>query len=71
MAHHADDSYYVPHGTKWPIVGSLGMITMMASAGFWVNDSATAPWTFLAGALILIYMLFGWFGQVIVTQRFE
>jgi cytochrome c oxidase subunit 3 len=65
MAHHADDSYYVPHGTKWPIVGSLGMITMMASAGFWVNDSETAPWTFLAGVLILVFMLFGWFGQVI------
>jgi len=65
MAHHADDSYYVPHGTKWPIVGSLGMITMMASAGFWVNDSEAAPWTFLVGVLILVFMLFGWFGQVI------
>jgi cytochrome c oxidase subunit 3 len=65
MSHHADDSYYVPHGTKWPIIGSLGMITLMASAAFWVNDSATAPWTFLIGALILIYMMFGWFGEVI------
>ena len=65
MAHHADDSYYVPHGTKWPIIGSLGMITMLASAAFWVNDSEIAPWTFLAGALILVFMLFGWFGEVI------
>jgi cytochrome c oxidase subunit 3 len=65
MAQHADDSYYVPHGTKWPIIGSLGMIIMLASAAFWVNDSEIAPWTFLAGALILIYMLFGWFGEVI------
>jgi len=65
MAHHAEDSYYIPHGTKWPIIGSLGMITLMASAAFWVNDSATAPWTFLLGALILIYMMFGWFGEVI------
>jgi len=65
MAHHADDSYYVPHGTKWPIVGSLAMIIMMASAAFWVNDSGVAPWTFLAGVAILIFMLFGWFGDVI------
>jgi len=65
MVHHADDSYYVPHGTKWPIVGSLGMITMMASAGFWVNDSEIAPWIFLVGVLIMVFMLFGWFGQVI------
>jgi cytochrome c oxidase subunit 3 len=65
MAHHADDSYYVPHGTKWPIIGSIGMFILMASAAFWVNDYATAPWTALLGALILIYMLFGWFGEVI------
>jgi cytochrome c oxidase subunit 3 len=65
MAQHADDSYYVPHGTKWPIVGSLAMITMMASAAFWVNDYGIAPWTFLAGVAILIFMLFGWFGEVI------
>ena len=34
MAHHADDHYYVPHGTKWPIIGSLGMIIMLGSAAF-------------------------------------
>ena len=65
MAQHAEDSYYVPHGTRWPIIGSLGMITMLASAAFWMNDYAVAPWTFLAGVVILIGMLFGWFGQVI------
>ena len=65
MAQHADDSYYVPHGTRWPIVGSLGMITMLASAAFWMNDSAVAPWTFVLGIGILIFMLVGWFGQVI------
>ena len=65
MATHADNQYYVPHGTKWPIIGSLGMITMLASAAFWVNEASIAPWTFLIGALVLIYMLFGWFGEVI------
>ena len=65
MAHHADDTYYVPHGTKWPIIGSLGMITLLSSAAFWMNGSEIAPWTGLIGALILIYMMFGWFGEVI------
>ena len=65
MAHHADDTYYVPQGTKWPIIGSLGMITMLSSAAFWMNGSEIAPWTGLIGALILIYMMFGWFGEVI------
>ena len=65
MAQHADDRYYVPHGTKWPIIGSIGMVTMLASAAFWVNGSTVAPWTFLAGVVIMIYMLVGWFGPVI------
>ncbi|MBT8052089.1 MAG: cytochrome c oxidase subunit 3 [Gammaproteobacteria bacterium] len=65
MAQHADDSYYVPHSTKWPIIGSVGMALMMGSAAYWVNESSVAPWTFLAGALVLIYMMFGWFGEVI------
>ncbi|MCH8058040.1 MAG: cytochrome c oxidase subunit 3, partial [Proteobacteria bacterium] len=65
MAHHINDSYYIPHGTRWPIIGSLGLVTMMSSAAFWLNDSEIAPWTFLAGVLILVFMLFGWFGEVI------
>ncbi len=65
MAQHAQDSYYVPHGSKWPIVGSLGMITMLASAAMWMNGSATAQWSFWLGLAIIIFMMFGWFGTVI------
>ena len=65
MSQHAEDSYYVPHGSKWPIVGSLGMITMLASAANWMNGSAAAQWTFWLGAAIIIFMMFGWFGTVI------
>ena len=65
MAHQANNAYYVPHNTKWPIIGSIGMFVMLGSAGLWLNDSGFARWTFMAGALILIYMLVGWFGEVI------
>ncbi len=65
MAQHAENSYYVPHGSKWPIVGSLGMITMLASAASWMNGSAAAQWTFWLGLAIIIFMMFGWFGTVI------
>jgi len=65
MSQHAEDSYYVPAGTRWPIVGSLGLVTLLASAAFWMNDSSVAPWTFVAGLAILVFMLVGWFGEVI------
>jgi len=65
MAQHAENIYYVPHGSKWPIVGSLGMITMLASAAVWMNGSATAEWFFWLGMAIIVFMMFGWFGTVI------
>lgn len=65
MAQHAEGSYYIPHGTKWPIIGTVGMITMMASAANWLNGVANAQWTFWLGLGILVFMLFGWFGTVI------
>lgn len=65
MSTHAEGSYYVPHGSKWPIVGSVGMITMLASAASWMNGSPTAQMYFWLGLAILIFMMFGWFGTVI------
>jgi len=65
MAQHAEGSYYVPHGSKWPIIGSVGMITTLVSAANWMNGSNLAQWTFWLGLAILVYMLFGWFGTVI------
>jgi cytochrome c oxidase subunit 3 len=65
MSLNADPTYYVPHGTKWPLIGSVGMSTMLVSAALWMNGSGTAPWAFVAGVLILVYMMFGWFGEVI------
>ena len=65
MAQHAENSYYIPHGSKWPIIGSVGLITTLVSAGNWLNGAASARWTFWLGLAILIFMLFGWFGTVI------
>jgi cytochrome c oxidase subunit 3 len=65
MGQHAEGSYYVPHGTKWPMTGSIGLATMLVSAALWLNGSDSAMWTFYAGLAIIIYMIFGWFGEVI------
>ena len=65
MSQHAESSYYVPHGTRWPFIGSVGMFVMLASAALWMNGSGASRWTFVLGIAILIYMLFGWFGEVI------
>ena len=62
---HSKDAYYVPHGTKWPIIGSIGMLLLMVGASNWLNGNGNAKYMFYAGLLVLIFMMFGWFGQVI------
>jgi cytochrome c oxidase subunit 3 len=59
-------AYYVPHGSKWPIVGSVGLFTTMFGAAHWINgsDQFGKP-VFFVGIAILLFMLFGWFRSVI------
>ena len=61
----AQGSYYVPHTAKWPIVGSIGLFTLMVGAANWLNSNPTGPWIFAGGAGIVILMIFGWFADVI------
>jgi cytochrome c oxidase subunit 3 len=57
--------YYVPHGTRWPIFGSIGLFALTMGTALWLNDSSLGPWLSLVGFLFLVYMLVGWFGTVI------
>ncbi len=61
----ADNSYYIPHGSHWPITGSIGLFGIMVGAAMWLNGSGTGPFILSAGFAVLLVMLFGWFGQVI------
>lgn len=64
----AQSSYYVPHQARWPIVGSIGLFTMVAGFANWMNGGNTAaigPWMAAAGAATIILMMFGWFADVI------
>ena len=73
MADH--QTYYVPEQSKWPIVATVGLgVTLYGAAAIMVNgnqgESTTGSWImFWIGALIMAYMLFGWFGSVIRESR--
>ncbi len=62
---HTDDRYYIPHGSHWPAVGSLGLLLLMVGVSTWLNGSETGFWIMLAGFGTIIFMLTGWFGTVI------
>ena len=64
------EEYYVPAQSKWPIVGSIGLLTSVFGAGTLMNSSGESGlFILLAGALIIIWMFFGWFGNVITESH--
>jgi len=72
---HSHENYYVPEQSKWPIVATIGLSTTLYGMASWFNDlkaardSSNGPLIFFIGALILAYMFYGWFGNVIKESR--
>jgi cytochrome c oxidase subunit 3 len=55
--------YYLPEPSHWPIVGSIGMFLLLFGFASFLHGSSSV--IMLTGAVIIIIMLFGWFGTVI------
>jgi cytochrome c oxidase subunit 3 len=57
--------YYVPQPMPWPIMGSMALFCM-ALGGVFVMNASSGGWVGMAlGFMILLYMMFRWFGDVI------
>lgn len=57
--------YYLPPPSYWPIVGSIGLLTLAGGFVLLLAKDIAGPWVMAAGAAIFIYMLCGWFATVI------
>ena len=58
--------YYFAPPSKWPVVGSIALMFLGAGTVMWMNQIQPYGSALqLVGFAILIYMLFGWFGNVI------
>jgi cytochrome c oxidase subunit 3 len=62
---HTGDHYYVPHGSHWPIVASVGLTTGVVGAATAFNGGGAGLPVLLVGLAIIAFMMFGWFGNVI------
>lgn len=58
------DSYYVPESSHWPIVGAIGIITLLFGVTLSVNGVSGGIFM-IAGLAIITFLFFGWFGDVI------
>jgi cytochrome c oxidase subunit III len=59
----AQGSYFIPEPSHWPIVGSVGLFATVAGFAHYLHGGT--GFFMLLGAAILVYMMFGWFGQVV------
>ncbi len=57
--------YYVPHGSHWPIVGSIALFTLLGGFALSLNGHGIGKTSMVIGVICLLIMLFGWFGTVI------
>ena len=58
--------YYFAPPSKWPVVGSTALLFLGIGTTLWVNQIQPYGGVLqLIGFAILLYMLFGWFGNVI------
>ena len=65
MSTHTEEHYYVPHGSHWPVVGSVGLLFLMVGVSAWLNGAGAGFYVMLAGFAVLIFMITGWFAEVI------
>ena len=62
---HAENHYYVPHASHWPIVATVGLTVGVIGAANVFNGAGSGMPILLTGLAIIIFMMFGWFGSVI------
>lgn len=61
----SEQEYYVPHGTYWPIIGSIGIATLFVGLANQMHGVEWGSSVMVLGLGITIFMMFGWLGQVV------
>ncbi len=61
----SDKEYYIPEGSYWPIVGSVGMASLLGGYASSLHGNVIGTGFMVLGFGIIIFMVFGWMGQVV------
>ncbi len=65
---HDANVYYVPHGSRWPVIASVALFITMVGFASWLNEASWGRPLFFAGLAFLAAILFKWFGDVITES---
>ena len=59
------NTYFVPHSSRWPFLGSIALFTTMVGIASWFNEVSWGKPVFFVGIALMIGVLFGWFSDVV------
>lgn len=62
-------SYYLPSPSPWPALMSVGLFALALGFVLQMNSLGAGPWLMLTGAVILAYIMYRWFGEVIAESE--
>ncbi len=62
-------SYYIPHGSKWPIIASIAVCTAMVGGSTLLNGNPSGKYILFVGLALIVYMMVGWFSTVISERE--
>ena len=78
MAHAKNHDYHILAPSTWPFLGALAGFTMLFGAVAWMSGGMTilfksielsGPWLFLIGFVAVLYVMFGWWTNVVAESR--
>lgn len=57
--------YYLPSPSHWPLIGAFGLFFTVIGIINIIHHNILGHYLFMGGAILLVYMMFGWFSTVI------
>lgn len=61
-------TYYVPEQSYWPITGAVGLVLFVIGIASMLHEKSYGQYVFMSGSFILVFMMYGWFRDVIVES---
>ena len=63
MAHEKNHDYHILQPSIYPFLGALGAFIMLFGAVLFMHGRG--PWMFVPGLLLVLYVMYGWWSEVI------
>ncbi|MEL6128238.1 MAG: cytochrome c oxidase subunit 3, partial [Pseudomonadota bacterium] len=71
MAHAKNHDYHILPPSIWPFLGAVGAFIMLYGSVIWMSPNVdnNHPWLFLIGLVLVLYVMFGWWSDVVTESH--